>query len=164
MRVILPSWYPNMKYTEFLSSAKRHNHACRVLKEKLDSLGDGCAEDVEYKFLVLSLYYLSGYIIECSIKYKIFQLENYDLHSDVNEEECEKAGINYKKKIKTHNFNRLQNYLDSLVSGINHVSEKNEINKLINEWTPEIRYSTVELSYEQVKELYSHTNNFLKMI
>lgn len=153
-----------MKYTEFLSSAKRHNHACRVLKEKLDSLGEDSAESVEYKFLVLSLYYLSGYIIECSIKYKIFELESYDLNSDVNESECEKAGIDYKNKIKTHNFNKLQNYLDSLISDISHVSEKKAINKLINEWTPEIRYSTIEVNYKQIKELYSHTNNFLKMM
>ncbi|EME5702204.1 hypothetical protein VY440_004191, partial [Escherichia coli] len=117
-----------MKYTEFLSSAKRHNHACRVLKEKLDSLGEDNAENVEYKFLVLSLYYLSGYIIECSIKYKIFELENYDLNSEVNEGECEKVGIDFKNKIKTHNFKRLQNYLDSLISDVSHVSEKKVIN------------------------------------
>lgn len=151
-----------MKYTEFLSSAKRHNHACRVLKEKLDNLGEDNAETVEYKFLVLSLYYLSGYIIECSIKYKIFELENYNLNSEVNEEECEKAGIKFKQKIKTHNFQRLQNYLDSLVSDLSHVSEERAINKLMNEWTPEIRYSSVDVDYKQIKELYSHTNKFLK--
>ncbi|EMY4685425.1 hypothetical protein ABK350_001687 [Escherichia coli] len=153
-----------MKYTEFLSSAKRHNHACRVLKEKLDSLGEDNTENVEYKFLVLSLYYLSGYIIECSIKYKIFELENYDLNSEVNEGECEKVGIDFKNKIKTHNFKRLQNYLDSLISDVSHVSEKKVINKLMNEWTPEIRYSSIDVNYKQIKELYSHTNNFLKMM
>lgn len=153
---------PIMKYTEFLLSAKRHNHACRVLKEKLDSLGEDSAENVEYKFLVLSLYYLSGYIIECSIKYKIFELENYDLNSEVNEGECEKVGIDFNKKIKTHNFKRLQNYLDSLISDVSHVSEKKVINKLMNEWTPEIRYSSVDVNYNQIKDLYSHTNNFLK--
>ncbi|MFP1764957.1 hypothetical protein ACLECR_02295 [Lonsdalea quercina] len=153
-----------MKYTEFLSSAKRHNHACRVLKEKLDSLGEDNAENVEYKFLVLSLYYLSGYIIECSIKYKIFELENYDSNSEVNEGECEKAGIDFKNKIKTHNFKRLQNYLDSLISDISHVSEKKFINKLMNEWTPEIRYSSIDVNYKQIKDLYSHTNKFLKMM
>lgn len=153
---------PIMKYTEFLTSAKRHNHACRVLKEKLDSLGEDNADNVEYKFLVLSLYYLSGYIIECSIKYKIFELENYDLNLEVNEGECEKFGIDFKNKIKTHNFKRLQNYLDSLISDVSHVSEKKTINKLLNEWTPEIRYSSIDVNYKQIKELYSHTNNFLK--
>lgn len=153
---------PIMKYTEFLSSAKRHNHACRVLKEKLDSLGEDNVENVEYKFLVLSLYYLSGYIIECSIKYKIFELENYDSNLEVNEGECEKFGIDFKNKLKTHNFKRLQNYLDSLISDLSHVSEKKAINKLLNEWTPEIRYSSIDVNYKQIKELYSHTNNFLK--
>jgi hypothetical protein len=153
-----------MKYTEFLSSARRHNHACKVLKEKLDSLGEDSVENVEYKFLVLSLYYLSGYIIECSIKFKIFELKSFDVNSDVNEGECEKAGIDYKNKIKTHNFKRLQNYLDSLVSDISHVSNKKSINKLMYEWNPEIRYSTIDVNYNQIKELYAHSNKFLKMM
>jgi hypothetical protein len=113
---------------------------------------------------VLSLYYLSGYIIECSIKYKIFELENYDSNSEVNEGECEKVGIDFKNKIKTHNFKRLQNYLDSLISDISHVSEKKAINKLMNEWTPEIRYSSIDVNYKQIIDLYSHTNKFLKMM
>lgn len=151
-----------MKYTEYLSSAKRHNHACRVLKAKLDSLDDSELNGDEFKFLVLSIYYLSGYIVECSLKFKIFELSNYDSNVEVDEEECTKAGIDYKKRIKTHNFQKLQNYLDSLVGGLSHMSEKREINRLLNGWNPELRYSQVDLDHIQVKELYDHTTQYLK--
>ncbi|WP_024548190.1 hypothetical protein [Siccibacter turicensis] len=151
-----------MKYPEFLSSAKRHNHTCRVLKDKIDSYQDNEISNDEYKFLVLSLYYLSGYIIECSLKFKIFELMQFNVDSEVDEVECNKVGIDYKKRIKTHNFKKLQNFLDSLVSDMNHESEKSTINKLLNSWSPEIRYTVLDVNYAEIKELYTHTNNFLK--
>ena len=151
-----------MKYPEYLSSAKRHNHTCKVLKAKIDSLDGNEHSNEEFKFLVSSLYYLAGYIVECSIKFKIFEMSQYDLDVEVDEIECEKAGIDYKKRIKTHNFKKLQNYLDSLIGGLSHSSEKKEINKLLNDWNPELRYSHFELDYNQIKEFYNHTNEYLK--
>lgn len=152
-----------MKYPEYLSSARRHNHACRVLKARIDSLDveEGLEE---YNYLVSSLYYLSGYIIECAMKYKIFELCQYSLEVEVDEAECEKVGIDYKKRIKTHNFNKLQNYLDSLISGLSHSSDDKEINKLLQNWTPELRYSYCELNYKKIEELYNHTTRYLKKV
>jgi hypothetical protein len=151
-----------VKYPEYLSSAKRHNHACRVLKEKLDSLGENESNDDEFKFLVLSLYYLSGYIVECSLKFKIFELSQYDSSIDVDEGECEKVGIDYKARIKTHNFGKLQNYLSSMVSDLSYLSGKKDINRLLNNWNPELRYSHIDLDYKQIEALYEHTTQYLK--
>ena len=66
----------------------------------------------ERNFLVLSLYYLSGYIIECSLKFKIFEVCNYDENIDITEEECRNLGINYKKDIRIHNFEKLQHSIN----------------------------------------------------
>ncbi len=151
-----------MKYPEYLSSAKRHNHACRVLKAKIDSLDNHEHGNEEFNFLVSSLYYLSGYVIECSLKFKIFEISQYALDVEVDEVECEKVGIDYNKRIKTHNFQKLQNYLDSLISGLSHSSEKKEINRLLNNWTPELRYSHFELDYNQIEEFYNHTTKYLR--
>jgi hypothetical protein len=151
-----------MKYPEFLSSAKRHNHACKVLKEKIDSLESNEGSDEEFKFLVLSLYYLSGYIIECSLKFKIFELSSYGLNLEINEEECLRAGIHYRSRIKTHSFTKLQDYLDSFISDISHESDSIEINKLLSNWNPEVRYMHIDLKYDQIKILYEHTSQFLK--
>ncbi|NNA66146.1 hypothetical protein [Pseudomonas gessardii] len=151
-----------MKYTEYLISAKRHNHACRVLKAKLDTFDEVDLRSEEFKFLVLSMYYLSGYIIECALKFKIFELKQYDPTLEIDEENCANAGINYKKRIKTHNFNSLQNYLDSLVGGLSHTSDKHETNRLLSEWNPEIRYSHIDLEYDQIKEFYAHSIQYLR--
>ncbi|HEP9390005.1 hypothetical protein QSV36_11380 [Pseudomonas sp. BCRC 81390] len=151
-----------MKYKEYLTSAKRHNHACRVLQAKLETFDEGDFNTEEFKFLVLSMYYLSGYIIECALKFKIFELKQYDPVLEVNEENCAAVGINYKKRIKTHSFSSLQNLLDSLVSGLHHTSNKGEINRLLNEWNPEIRYSHIDLEYSQIKEFYAHSNQYLR--
>ncbi|MFI8224190.1 hypothetical protein [Pseudomonas sp. NPDC085632] len=151
-----------MKYTEYLISAKRHNHACRVLKAKLDTFDENDIRSEEFKFLVLSMYYLSGYIIECALKFKIFELKQYDPALEVDEANCTNAGINYKKRIKTHNFSSLQNYLDSLVTGLSHISDKREINRLLNDWNPEIRYSHIDLEYDQIKEFYAHSSQYLR--
>lgn len=151
-----------MKYPEFLSSAKRHNQACKVLQDKLDSFGDNDRDNDEFRFLVLSLYYLSGYIIECSLKFKIFEVIGYDENTEVDEVECQKAGINYKKKIKTHNFSRLQNFLESKISDISYLSEESTIESLLSQWNPELRYKTIQLDHNEIKSFYKHTNQFLK--
>ncbi|WP_323898888.1 hypothetical protein [Aeromonas hydrophila] len=151
-----------MTYLEYLSSARKHNHTCRVLKEKIDSLPVEEASGDEYKYLVMSLYYLSGYIIECAIKFKIFQLNGYDVHAEVDAASCSKAGIDYQKNIKTHSFQRLQNYLSSLVSDLSYVSDQKDLNKLLQNWSPELRYAYFELDYLKIKELHEHTVQFLK--
>lgn len=151
-----------MKYTEYLVSAKRHSHACRVLKAKLDTFDEGDSTSEEYKFLVLSMYYLSGYIIECALKFKIFQVRNHCPNVEIDEASCSGVGIDYRKRIKTHNFDSLQNYLDSLISGLSHLSGKREINLLLKNWNPDIRYSHIELKYEEIDELYAHTISYLR--
>lgn len=151
-----------MKYKEYLVSAKRHKHACQVLEDKLNTLKDEGLESDEFNFLVLSMYYLSGYIIECSLKFKIFELKGYDPNIDVNEDNCKLFDINYKKNIKKHNFSSLQNYLDSLISGFPHLSSDSNINRLLGEWSPEIRYSHVDLDYDQIKKFYNHSKQYLR--
>ena len=83
-------------------------------------------------------------------------------YPDFAKENCNKVGIDYIKKIKTHNFSSLQDYLDSMVSGLSHISEKREINRLLNNWNPEVRYSHLDLDYGQIKEFYAHTIQYLR--
>lgn len=151
-----------MKYTAYLSSAKRHNHACQALIEKIDSLASEAERIEERNFLVLSLYYLSGYIIECSLKFKIFEVCNYNEHIEISDLECSNVGINYKKNIKIHNFSKLQNFIDSLNVDISYISGNNDIDNLLNSWKPDIRYEHSNLDYESIYEMYQHTVQFLR--
>ncbi len=151
-----------MKYTEYLSSAKRHNHACKVLKTTIDGLELGCQE---YKYLLINLYYLSGYVIECALKYKIYEVCGYSLTAGVDDlVECDKVGIEYKKRVKTHDFTKLQEYLSSKLSDFTFQSENVLIDCLLSNWSIDLRYENVELDYDLLKELHNHTTIFLRKI
>ncbi|MCW2475843.1 MULTISPECIES: hypothetical protein [unclassified Symbiopectobacterium] len=151
-----------MRYTEYLFSAYKHNQACRVLKEKIDQYDESKFNTEEVKFLILNLYYLSGYIIECSMKFKIFELCNYDRLTEINESGCNVRGINYRRDIKNHNFDILQNTLSSFIGDFPHMSKNKSVNILIKKWNPEIRYQNIIVDYDHVVKFYEHTVEFLK--
>ncbi|MFA0343993.1 hypothetical protein AB4552_18240 [Vibrio sp. 10N.222.54.C3] len=153
-----------MKYPEYLHSAKRHNYACRLLQEKLASFDVQDQNSDNFKHVVCSLYYLSGYIIECSLKFKIFECCNYDSVSEIESEKCKEHGINYRKKIKTHSFTTLQNFLSSKVSEISYESNESHLSLLLDNWTPEVRYESRNLDHDEVIELYMHAKKFLRQM
>jgi hypothetical protein len=151
-----------LKYPEYLSSAKRHNFACRVLQEKIETFENANPNDENYNHLITSLYYLSGYIIECSLKFKIFEVFSFDSDVEIDEDACNILGINYRKKIQVHSFQKLQNFLDSKISDISHISNESATDLLLEQWNPIIRYQHLEIQYQEVKAFYNHANNFMK--
>ncbi|WP_157631113.1 hypothetical protein [Vibrio pacinii] len=153
-----------MKYNEYLESARRHSYACRLMRDRANDFSDEDRNTENFKHLVCSLYYLSGYVIECSLKFKIFECCGFDSEIDIDDEECRKVGINYRKKIKTHSFTTLQNYLNSKISGITHESDDIQIVALLENWSPEIRYETRELDFDLVKNFHEHASKFLRIM
>lgn len=151
-----------MKYTSYLSSAKRHSHACQALIEKINILIGQDDRIEERNFLVLSLYYLSGYIVECSLKFKIFEVSNYDENIEISDHKCRILGINYKKDIRIHDFSKLQDFIDSLNIDISYTSGNNDIDILLNNWKPDVRYEHSNLDYESIYKMYQHTVQFLR--
>lgn len=150
-----------MKYPEYLSSAKRHNHACRILQEKIETYGDESSHGEKFKFLVTTLYYLSGYMIECSLKFKILEAFDFNFDAEVNKCECERKGIVF-SNFKIHDFRRLQNLLNSAINDISHESDDEAIGVLLGKWGPQVRYEDTVLEYLEVKKFYNHANCFLK--
>ncbi|MCA1898330.1 hypothetical protein [Shewanella putrefaciens] len=151
-----------MKYPEYLYSATRHNYACRLLKDKLEAFDDSDRNSDNFKHIVNSLYYLSGYIIECSLKFKIFECSGYELEKDIDPEECNKYDINHRKKIMTHSFITLQNFLSSKISEVTCESEDKEISLLLSKWSPEVRYKSPPVNPQSVVDFYLHASKFLK--
>ena len=152
----------NLKYNDYLNSAKRYNYTCRLLRDKAIAFDSTDRSTENFKYLIDSLYYLSGYVIECSLKFKIFECSGYDSELEIEEEECKKNGINYKKHIKTHSFSKLQDFLSSKTSGISHESDDHDVSTLLKNWDPGIRYEKRDLNFETVNCFYDHVSRFLK--
>ncbi len=134
----------DMFYKDYLNAARKHKYTCCVLREKLDSLDEN-KDKAKYKSLLLNLYYLSGYIIECIVKYGIYDLIGYPKDKAVSE--LEQKGLTYKNNIKHHRFERYTEQLNKRMSGAIPLVDghKKDIEKkviqLYKEWDAEVRYS-----------------------
>jgi len=151
-----------LKYPQYLQSAKRHNYVCRLLRDKIETLDEQDLNSDNFRHLLCSLYYLSGYIIECSLKFKIFECSGYDSEAEIDANVCQNYGINYNKKIKTHSFTTLQNFLDTKISDITYESSETRTARLLAGWAPEVRYEAQELGSDEVIDFYAHASDFLR--
>ncbi|SON51572.1 hypothetical protein [Vibrio tapetis] len=152
-----------MKYPEYLLAAKRHSETCKVLQERIEAcLSADQEQSLQFQNLVLSLYYLSGYIVECSLKYKILDLLGFDININVDKSGCNGSGIIKYNEIATHKFDDLQNRLSSLISDLTYESNNSQIEQLLINWDPSIRYKDIDLPYSDVKDFYLHTRSFLR--
>ncbi|CAH6942585.1 conserved hypothetical protein [Vibrio chagasii] len=132
-----------MKYLEFLNAARKHNHTVEVLRTALDDhLSQTPVCNGSVKRLTLNLYYMSGYVIECSLKYGIYALVGYDKDKDVKS--INQGGVDYQGKIKHHRFNVYDDVFNQHFSGVPLVDNTQGIPKevvnLYKNWDAEVRY------------------------
>lgn len=132
-----------MLYKDYRNSSRKHLYTCKVLFEKLNNL-DESRHKAEYKCLLLNLYYISGYIIECIVKYGIYDLVGHPRGRDVSE--LDKNGLTYQEHIKHHKFSKYSDYLNQRIGvELPLISSKKGIDKkvieLYNEWGADVRYS-----------------------
>lgn len=141
-----------MVYKEFLNAARKHKYTCSILLEKLDQINNK-REPAQAKYLLLNVYYLSGYIIECIVKYGIYNLVGFSKRKEVTK--LNQDGLRYKDHICHHKFNRFTQYLDCRIGiSLPLIRNKKGINKkvveLYNKWDAPVRYSyELDLSEER---------------
>jgi hypothetical protein len=159
-----------MIYKDYLNSARKHQHTCDVLIEKLDQLdSDNRMPDMfKYNSYLLNLYYLSGYIIECIVKYGIYDLLGHKKEVDIKE--LNKEGLTY-KDIKHHEFESYTDHLNKrihvyipLITNTKNI--KKEIIKLYDGWNSSIRYSYFQCYYKRdhFREFYKYSKEILRII
>ncbi len=86
------------------------------------------------------------------------------MNVNVDKSGCNGSGIIKYRDIATHNFDDLQNLLNSLISDLTYESENELVDDLLFKWDPSIRYKNISMPYSDVKELYLHTRSFLRKI
>lgn len=130
-----------MKYKDYRNAARKHLNTCTVLEEKYNT--NSCTTETR-KSLVLNMYYLSGYIIECIVKYGIYDLIGYDKDQDVKL--LDNGKLTYQNNIRHHQFERYTEHLVRYISRpIPLISATNGIDRdvirLYSDWDAEVRYS-----------------------
>lgn len=150
----------NMTYQEYLNSARKHNFSCEEILRALKSvdLSNGVGKSKQ-KHLLLNLYYLSGYIIECSVKYAIYHLISYDRKKCVRQ--LDQDGISFQNNIRFHKFEMYVNHLKVRQPGIILIDDHTEIDKevifLYRLWDAEVRYWFNDIE-QNIKKKLSEKN------
>lgn len=133
-----------MKYTDFETSAQRHLESCYHILETLTN-SNAAYKKQKVDRLVLNVYYLSGYVIECTFKFAFFKAIRYDKKKNI-ELTHTILGIDY--DLKSHNLTQLAAYLPrvdlSLPQNIPMITQTipNTNHRIMADiWNSEIRYS-----------------------
>ena len=139
-----------MTYCDFKSAAMRHKETCTLLMSLITSISE---ENVVTRTLN-NIYYLSGYIIECMMKYCIFDTIGYDSLADVTR--LNQDGLSFHKDILTHNKEHLLEVLKSKSTGFslsvydNPDQHDPDAVNMIRQWHPKYRYESIAWPLEKV--------------
>jgi hypothetical protein len=160
-----------MNYLEYKSASARHLHTCINIAKTLSSINNSTVE----KALLLNLYYLSGYVIECIVNYAIYDYVKFGPAADVSTLTPKNnlydvsffAGPMLKRKfqinrnpkyvIQTHRFQyNCQFFAANGVADANKVPQfdgniaDKSIIKLFDLWKPEVRYTDYGFSKGEI--------------
>jgi hypothetical protein len=154
-----------MVYKDFLNAARKHEYTCRILLEKLENINEN-TEKSNFRFLLLNLYYLTGYIIECMVKYGIYNLIGFSRLADIKT--LDQKDLRFRDHICHHKFERYTEHLNQRIGiSLPLVSYKagihKEVVKLYKNWGSEIRYSS-ELMVTEKRHYISFYQNANKIL
>ncbi|MGL6402385.1 hypothetical protein ACSZM0_17940 [Aeromonas hydrophila] len=150
-----------MYYEGFLVSARRHKYTCEIIKKQMEGLPE---DSEQYMRLVSNFYYISGYILECSLKYLILESYGHPDKTNVDLQSCNALGFGKNNKFFIHDLADLQNKLAAKTSDITSRSDNELINCLIDSWGPEFRYEIISRPIDEITMFYSHAASFIAKI
>lgn len=145
-----------VQYPEYLNSARKHQYTCEEILKALQGIdqSSGVGKS-KHKQLLLNLYYLSGYIVECSVKYAIYHLVSYDRRKCVRQ--LDQDGISFKNNIKYHKFEMYTEHLRVRHPGILLIDERSNVDRdvvfIYRLWDAEVRYWFNDITDAQKKKL-----------
>lgn len=125
----------------FKKAAQKHYFMCSYLLDNLQEVGSD-----KKPHIISDLFYLSGYILECILKYCI--MEQLHKTAAYNLYEIEKM------QLKTHNIEILWNKACENRGINNHNFEKWHL--ITKKWTEQIRYDTDDNDFTNHKLVSNH--------
>lgn len=132
-----------MLFREYINAARRHKESCELLAR---GMRDESGKNINN---VKNLYYLSGYIIECSIKFGILSLYGHPRNKDV--QLFYENGLSFDSHLRHHRFERYDAHLQRFCIQAplidKNVFVKTEIRNLYKDWDSNLRY-VCQIKYE----------------
>lgn len=150
-----------MNYEGFLISARRHKYTCEIINQQMENFPENSQQRIR---LLSNFYYLSGYILECSLKYLILEFYGHPSSIEVNNASCEALGFNKKNKFMIHDLSELQNKLEVKFTDFTSRSESESINSMIDCWGPTYRYEIVGRPKNDITMFFNHAVDFTAKI
>lgn len=177
-------------YQEYQQAAERHYQTCLTLKEAIQELQGNSSNNKLVKKLLQNLYYLTGYIIECSCCYFIYAhyadlTDKKSLIATMSGQCKENVCFDENHKIdrdtfilkgKNHglmNFTKTHSYFRQCPSNIplinGHISDFRDCQTLLTKWGAEVRYK-VEFPLDNTntssflvvaKLIYNNVTNYI---
>lgn len=153
----------------FKDAAQRHHQTCKILVQKLNDL-----QDDEYDNILANIYYLSGYMAECAVKYVCFSLifsndshncytakhewdSGLDLLTHLSFIKSEEKVNSEKMLSKVLTTYLLPTYLVDLSDtnlGLSLTEEEKDLKKMQQKWNPAVRYA-----YESTGLVFNSTTS-----
>lgn len=135
-----------MTYPEFKNASKKHLLSCECL---VFLLNNSCAK--KEKYILSTIYYLSGYVIETILKYSIYLAISYNRNEDISK--LSSNGLTYRNNIRIHNLNSLKIELEK--RHISRLINYSTNRKLFNSWDSEFRYkSSLDYTKKEILSFY----------
>jgi hypothetical protein len=148
-----------MLYSDYRTAANKHIQTCKMWVAILEQEKNKEESELRESLAVLNnLYYLAGYILECSVSFAIYKSLRYPPNEDVGK--LNQNGFSFQENIKYHNFQK--NMSDFFVKQnklpANHhlpflrTGRKTHAHSqlLYETWNVGVRYETRQFSTEDV--------------
>ena len=144
-----------MYYSEFKKASKKHLYACECL---VNNYNINCS--THKKYILTTIFYLSGYILETIMKFSIYSAISYKRDEDITR--LNTHGLTY-EDIKVHKLFKLKTLMEE--KGIVRLSNFKDNQKLFNAWHSEVRYiENINYSEQEIKDFFNFSKNVYKVI
>jgi len=143
-------------YPEFKKASKKHLQACECL---INNFHTNCNSNK--KSILVTIFYLSGYILETIMKFSIYSAISYKRNEDIKK--LNNHGLTYKNDIEVHKLFKLKTLVEE--KSITRLSNFKDNQKLFNAWNSEIRYvEKINYSEQEIKDFFYFAKNIYEII
>ena len=130
---------------DYKKAARRHLETCEYMLDHLDQIGQ--ADNYEESSILIDIYYLSGYIIECASSFAMISLN--------------------KQLSNIHNFQN--NYIPTIQQAepslqLDKLIDNSKVKSLYKGWKTKVRYEAVPLNRTEVKDFFQLSDSIYKEI